>query len=334
MFSFLMTAYGTEGYLPTTIASVVSQTRDDWELVVVDNGMSDDIARIVQMYQVDNPRIRLVRQENKGYRGGVMAAAAAATGEFVCVLDSDDHLAPEFCARVGAFLDENPDVDAVGIDAHRFSEPEELNLPTGYMRSIGVTARADPDRPLTFRDVIGGRVPYYTAAIRRTAWDDVGGYEPGIDDVDESVLIWCRLVERFDVRLLPDRLARYRIRPDSLSREPAKVEAFERQLMRSFAEAARESAVAEHQVAADETLRGLRYHQAIRRARQSLLDGDAVAAQQAARSAVTEKRTVRSTAIFVAVTLTPRLVTRIHPVKQHMTRYVELVVGRVGQATH
>lgn len=326
-----MTAFRTEQYLPRTIESVRAQTREDWELIVVDNGMSDELAAIVRSFSATDERVRLVRQENKGYRGGVMAAATAAVGDYVCVLDSDDQLMPEFCARVGDVLDSDPNIAAAGVDAYRFSAPEELNLPVAYMRSIGITATADPAQRLSFREVISGRVPYYTAAIRRDAWDAVGGYEPGVDDVDESVLIWCRLTEQFDVRLLPDRLARYRIRPDSLSRQPEKVEAFERELMKSFSAAADESTKPAHRTTVDETLRGLRYHQAIRRARQSLLDGDKVGARAAARAAYSERRTLRSAGILTAVTVAPGLLIVIHPLKQRATRLAELTLGRLAR---
>ena len=77
-------------------------------------------------------------------------------------------------------------------------------------------------------------MPYYCAAIRADAWDAVGGYHPGLDGVDESVVIWLRLTREHDVRMLPDVLARYRIREDSLSRDAAKVEGFEDALERSF----------------------------------------------------------------------------------------------------
>ena len=328
-FSFLTTAYRTERYLPETIDSVRAQTRGDWEMVIVDNGNSDEMARIVDSYATRDPRIRLVRQENNGYRGGVTAAAAAARGRFVCVLDSDDHLLPEFCARVGAVLDGDRGIDAVGVDAYRFAEPEGIDLPMPYMRSIGVTMTADPAQRLTLTDLLGGRIPYYTAAIRREVWDAVGGYQPEIDEVDESVIIWCRVVERYDVRLLPDRLARYRLRPDSLSREPAQVEAFERQLMRSFVEGAAGSTRPEDQAALARTLRLLRYQQAIRRARYALLDGDIATARKAARAALRERRTVRSVAIAVTLGVAPGAIRRIHPTKQWLTTRSGYALGRL-----
>lgn len=66
--SYLVTAYQTEKYVGETIRSVLTQTRSDWELVVVDNGNSDEMAAVVGNFTSD-PRIKLIRQENKGVRG-------------------------------------------------------------------------------------------------------------------------------------------------------------------------------------------------------------------------------------------------------------------------
>ena len=251
-----------------------------------------------------------------------------AAGTFVCVLDSDDLLWPSSVPRVGCSAGRDPAVDVVGIDAYRFGEPEDLDLPVGYMRSIGVKEVADPRRRLTLTPMLGGAIPYYTAAIRRSAWDAVGGYEPGVEDVDESVIIWCRLVERYEVRLLPDRLARYRLRPDSLSREPAKVEEFERQLMRSFVEGAGDCRHPADRRALAKTLSLLRYQQAIRRARYGLLGGDIPTARREAKAAFAERRTARAASIMIILTVAPSALKRLHPVKSWMTARAEYVLGR------
>ena len=101
LFSILCSVHGTERYLAATIESVLAQTVTDWELIVVDNGMSDAVVAVVEPFLAD-PRIRLVRQENQGLGGGIDAAAAVATGRYYAVLDSDDLLMPEFCARPAA----------------------------------------------------------------------------------------------------------------------------------------------------------------------------------------------------------------------------------------
>ena len=139
--SFLTTAYRTEQYVSETIKSVLAQTRGDWELIVVDNGNSDEMARIVGNYTSD-PRITLIRQDNKGYVGGVSAAAAVAQGRYLCVLDSDDAVQPNYCERIGALIDGDPGIDAVGCNAMLFREPDDRQKPGEYFDSIGRKAAA------------------------------------------------------------------------------------------------------------------------------------------------------------------------------------------------
>ena len=64
---------------------MLAQTRADWELIVVDNGNSDEMARVVSNYTSD-PRITLIRQENNGLRWRGGAAADVATGRYLCAL--------------------------------------------------------------------------------------------------------------------------------------------------------------------------------------------------------------------------------------------------------
>ena len=177
-FSFLTTAYRSEDTLPDTIASVRAQTRGDWELIVVDNGLSDAVAHIVTPHIAD-PRIHLVRQQNSGPVGGVMAAAEVATGRYVVVLNSDDEVLPDFCAVTGRVLASNPSIAAVTCDAYLRGPSGTRFHRKSYLRNAGMRRRPDPRQPLRLKDVIAGPCPYYSAPIERSVWDAVGGSAHG-----------------------------------------------------------------------------------------------------------------------------------------------------------
>ena len=314
--SFLTTVYRTEDYLPSMIESVQAQTSPDWELVVVDNGRSAAVADIVRSYDYD-PRIRLLRQENRGYRGGVAAAASAATGRYLSVLDSDDRIMPEFVATITDFLRQHPEVDAVGCDAVQFDESEQVQLSASYLDSVGV--RWQPCRAmgkLTLKDALAGAIPYYTGAVRRQRWHEVGGYSAADDDVDESVMIWLDLVQQYDVRLIATPLGWYRIRHDSLSREPAKVEAFEQALIAAFTRTAQSAGSDDDRRAVHATVSRLRFHQEMRRARWAFLGGDTPAARRHARRAYAQRPGVRAASVVVALALFPAVLHRMYPLKQ------------------
>ena len=236
--SFLTTVYGTEDSLSATIESVLAQTSPDWEMVVVDNGLSPRVVEIVSNY-AHHGRIRLIRQENRGYRGGVTAAAETATGRYLSVLDSDDKIMPSFVSAMTDVVAAEPGIDAVGCDAVQFDDSEQAHLPARYLASLGVQWQPRyASQPLTLSDALAGVIPYYTGIVRRDAWQQVGGYAAHDPDVDESVMIWLRLVQLCDVRLIDAPLGWYRIRSDSLSRDPAKREAFEQALIAAFSRTA------------------------------------------------------------------------------------------------
>lgn len=317
-FSILSSVYRTEDYLAETIESVLAQTVADWELILVDNGMSDEVVRIVEKY-ADEPRIRLIRQENKGLGGGIDAAAAVARGKYYAVLDSDDLLMPEFCARTAAVLEANPDIDMVGIDAYLFEDEDGQDQIRSYRQSVGITTPADVNHRVSLVEVIAGNVIYYTATIRASAWPKGGGYSCDTPKVEDLAMFMRLLAAGCDVRVMNERLARYRLRANSFSRDPAYADAFEDSLERAFMQAASLSDAPDVQQALDITLRRLRFNQAMRRSRAALLHGDTTTARQQAKRAFTQRRSLRPAVVVAGLTVAPGLLRLVHPAKQRIS---------------
>jgi Glycosyl transferase family 2 len=327
VFSILSSAYRTEPYLAETIDSVVAQTLLDWELIIVDNGMSDEVVRIVDKYS-DDPRIRLIRQENKGLGGGIDAAAAEARGRYYAVLDSDDLLMPEFCARTAAVLDANPDVDMVGIDAYLFNDSDGQDQIRSYRQSVGIKTDADVAHRVSLAEVIRGDVIYYTAAIRASAWKVGGGYSCDTPKVEDLAMFMRMLAAGSDIRVMNERLARYRLRENSFSRDPQHQDAFEESLERAFIQATALTDAPEVQEALDVTLRRIRFNQAIRRSRSALLAGDTTTAREQAKRAFGQKRSLRPAVVVVGLTVAPGVLRQIHPLKQKISHIAASIARR------
>lgn len=94
LISIILPTYQRATLLPRSIGSVLSQTFHDWELVVVDDGSTDNTADVVAGWQQHCERIRYLHQPNRGVGAARNRGIAAAGGEYIACLDSDDEYRP------------------------------------------------------------------------------------------------------------------------------------------------------------------------------------------------------------------------------------------------
>ena len=100
MISVIMPAYNAEGYIREAIDSVLGQSFTDFELIIINDGSKDDTQAIAEEYvRIDN-RVRVIRQENKGEAGARNRGIAAASGEYITFLDSDDLWMADFLLKM------------------------------------------------------------------------------------------------------------------------------------------------------------------------------------------------------------------------------------------
>jgi glycosyltransferase involved in cell wall biosynthesis len=102
-FSVIIPVYNRAGALPAAIGSVLAQSCQDFEIVVVDDGSRDDPQSALKVF--GDPRIRFIRQENRGGGAARNAAIDAARGRFIAPLDSDDIYLPHHLERMKTLLD-------------------------------------------------------------------------------------------------------------------------------------------------------------------------------------------------------------------------------------
>ena len=131
--SILMPVYNVEPYLPQAIDSVLAQTMPDFELICVDDGSTDGSGDILRRYAARDARIRpLFHDTNRGLVAARTTAAAAARGQYILLLDSDDTLFPTACETVWREEEKNPvDILQFGTQVRFESpvpEPEKAHL--------------------------------------------------------------------------------------------------------------------------------------------------------------------------------------------------------------
>ncbi len=109
--SVVMATYNRASLLPRAVTSVFRQTIPLWELIVVDDGSQDETPALLEPMQAREPRLRVVRQENRGLVAARNQGAELAQAPWLTFLDSDDEYAPDHLEKRLAYLEQRPDVD-------------------------------------------------------------------------------------------------------------------------------------------------------------------------------------------------------------------------------
>ena len=211
-----MPAHNTGALIADAIRSVMGQTCQDFELIVVDDGSTDDTAARVRAFDGD-PRIRLIQQPNRGPSAARNAGIARAHGEYVAMLDSDDIWLPQYLELMAAALDSDPAAGLAYTDAWVLDERTRRIRRTTMMHYQRPPAHppADPQRFL--RLLLDRNFVYTSVTVRRSVLGAVGGFDERLW-AGEDWELWLRVVAAGHRPLrAADVLAIHRLRPGSLS---------------------------------------------------------------------------------------------------------------------
>ena len=213
----IIPAYNAAHYLPAAIESVVSQTFDDWQILLVDDGSTDNTAEAVAPF-LDRlgSKIRYIKQENRGLPAARNTAIRASTAEFLALLDADDMWLPCRLAESVKILRERPQA---GLAYGLITGIDKENRP-------GITWRgnlSDADGPIApqlyMRKV---ELPCPTITFRRKCVDEVGFFDETMRATEDRDL-WLRIALRYEVAFVPKVLAYYRLSPNSMSTDPQRM---------------------------------------------------------------------------------------------------------------
>ncbi|MBI3490876.1 MAG: glycosyltransferase [Acidobacteria bacterium] len=200
--SVLIPCYNLGAYLNDAVESVLAQTCQDFEIVIVDDGSTDPGTQAL-LADYRRPKTRVIRIAHAGVSEARNVAIANATGPYLCALDADDRLEPTYLEKAVRALDEDPSIAFVSCWARMFGDeawdwkPERCDVPALLCEDTVCTA----------------------ALVRRDAVLAIGGFDTQIPiQGAEDWELWLTLVERgYRGVILPEVLFSYRRRPGSLS---------------------------------------------------------------------------------------------------------------------
>lgn len=205
--SIVTTIYNRDRYLAQAIESVLAQTYPDFELILWDDGSTDESQAIAQHYAKQDPRIRVFSAPNQGYTRALQAAHAVVRGEYVGWVDSDDAIAPDALAETVAVLDK---FLSVGLVYTNYAVMNELGQVTGP----GVRCAIPYSRDRLLIDFM----TFHFRLLRRSCYEQVGGVDPFFKYAQDYDLC-LRLSEVTDVFKVMRSLYCYRTHPASISKD-------------------------------------------------------------------------------------------------------------------
>lgn len=216
--SVVMPVYNTAKYVQEAVESVLAQTFADFELLIIDDAGTDQSIELCRQY--DDPRIRIISQNNRGLAGARNTGIRNAKGQIIGLLDSDDLWESDKLERHVAHLRRSPNV-GVSYAASRMIDDDGQLLRTVQrpkLRKVGA-------RDVFLRNPIGnGSAPI----VRKVVFKDIAILNPDREELDyfdesfrqsEDIECWCRiaLTTRWRFEGLAGSYTRYRINEGGLS---------------------------------------------------------------------------------------------------------------------
>lgn len=207
--SVLVPSYNLAGVIGATIQSVIGQTFTDWEMIIEDDGSTDDSLSVIESFVKSDSRIRVVaKSHNEGQNRTTNNLIDAAKGEYVALLPADDVWEPEKLAKQVAYMDANPNCGIV------FGLPRFVDMNDGLIDPPNegvdrVANRSKEEWQQLFRK--GNCLFISTSLYRKSLHDEFGTFEEDLHLLAD--LEWyVRIVKNHDLHIIQEPLARVRRR--------------------------------------------------------------------------------------------------------------------------
>ncbi len=223
--SVVIPTFNYARFLREAIDSALAQTFSPLEIIVIDDGSTDNTAEVMTAYASDS-RVRYLRQENRGLSAARNAGVRAARGEFIALLDADDRWKPEKLSRqMAAFTGEQVGLVYCGREVFDEQGVQDRN-PADESKC---------DSALEWLTIANLFCPS-SVVVRRRCFTEEGGFDESLRKVEDREM-WIRLAKHFRFRCVPDCLVEWRLHGSALNRNTEGMEeAFRETLRRAFAD--------------------------------------------------------------------------------------------------
>lgn len=200
--SFVVTCHDLGRFLDETVDSLLAQTVQDFEIVVVNDGSTDPMTcRLLADYQRE--RTRVVHSERRGLPGARNLGVARSRGRYLCMVDADDLLEPTYLER----------------SLHALERQPELAFASHWLRTFGDEVVDWTPTDCSLPALLHANTLNGAALLRRDVFERIGGFDETFTDGCEDWEFWIRVVAAgHRGTIIPEFLFKYRRRADSMSR--------------------------------------------------------------------------------------------------------------------
>lgn len=206
--SVIITAYNLIEYLPETIDNLFQQTFTDFEVIIVNDGSTDNTAEWVK--QLTDPRVRLISQENMGLSGASNTGVINAQGEYITFLDADDLWEATKLEQQVAILDNHPEVGVVYTWVTYMNESGQ---------STGRVVKPEAEGQIWTKLIEVNQIECGSVTmIRRACFEKIGLFDTNLRSYVPDWDMWLRLALHYEFKLIRQPLVYYRQRASSGSR--------------------------------------------------------------------------------------------------------------------
>ena len=210
MVTVVIPCYNSLRYIAETMETVLKQTYQDFEVLVVNDGSTDGTADWVNALSDREPKVRMVSQANQGLAGARCTGVTNARGKYVAFIDDDDLWELTKLAKQVNSLESNPQA---GLCYTWTALTDSEGKPTG--RVIASNAEGNVWQAMTEMNIVCcGSTPM----IRRSCFDDVGLFDRQVSPSDDWDM-WWRIAAKYEFTVIKEPLILYRQHPNNSSKK-------------------------------------------------------------------------------------------------------------------
>ncbi len=208
LISVYITNYNYGKYLEQSIKSVLNQTTKDFELIIIDDGSTDNSLEIIKKFE-NKPQIKFIKQKNKGLNVSNNIALKLSKGKYIIRLDADDWLEKNALELLSNHLEKHPDIGLVFADYYHVNNSGQI---------------IEEVRRHNFDDVTLLDKPAHGACtmIRTSCLKNIGGYDESFKCQDGFDL-WIRFIKSFKVSNINKTLFFYRQHQNNLTKQEGRI---------------------------------------------------------------------------------------------------------------